>query len=106
MYKHFYLTAVYSRKNVTDRMPCKSAPVFRVKYLTQPLFRVWFVTVADTVEIRVNVRTVLDRPVYSMEYRLGPAHAHDADSQLFEPDVRLESTKGQFVIIIVIIRCH
>lgn len=47
-------------------------------------------------EIRVDVRTVLDSPVYSMEYRLGSAHAHDPDSLVFGLDVRLETTKGQF----------
>lgn len=52
------------------------------------------VTVADTLEVRVDVRTVLDRVVHTVEHRLGPAHAHDADPHLLGLDVRLETAKG------------
>lgn len=47
-------------------------------------------------EIRIHLCAVLDRPVHPMEYRLGPAHAYDANSHLSGPDVRLESAKSQY----------
>jgi len=54
----------------------------------------WRAAVANTLEVRVDVRPVLDRLVHPVEHRLGAAHAHDADSHLSEPDVRLEPAKG------------
>jgi len=48
------------------------------------------------VEIRVDVLAVLDSTVHPMEYRVGSAHAHDADSYLSGTDVRVESRKGKY----------
>lgn len=53
--------------------------------------------VTDTVDLSFNLYTVLDSSVHPMEYWLGPSHAHDADTHIFEPHVRLESAKG-FII--------
>lgn len=47
-------------------------------------------------ESRVDVRAVLDSIVHSMEYRMGSAHAHDADSYLSGTNVRVESGKGKY----------
>lgn len=51
-------------------------------------------TVTDTLEIRIDVRAGLHRAGHPMEYRMGPAHAHDTDSHLSEPNVRMECAKG------------
>jgi len=50
-------------------------------------------------ESRIDVRTVLDSTVHPMEYRVGFAHAHDANSYLFDTNVRVESGKGKNIII-------
>jgi len=79
------------------------------KYLVQIIrpelqFSGWFrlfhsvfrFAVTNTVESRIDVRTILDSIVHSMEYRLGSAYAHDADSYLSSTNVRVESGKGKY----------
>lgn len=64
--------------------------------LVRYFYSVFHFTATNTVEGRVDVRTILDRTVYPMEYRVGSAHAHDANPYLSGTNVRVESGKGKY----------
>lgn len=61
-----------------------------------------YITATDTMEVRVDMCTVLDRPIHPMEHRMGPAHAHDADAHLSWPDVWMESAKGSDYEVLIL----